>query len=299
MFKGSYTALITPFMGKDASQVDYDAYEKIIEHQIVSGTDGLVPCGTTGESPTLTNKEHDAVIEFCVKTTNGRAKVMAGTGSNSTREAIERTQHAEKAGADAALVMTPYYNKPNQEGIYQHFKAIHDNSNIPIFIYNIPGRSVVNIEDETIARMAEMERIAGVKDATGDLNRPLSLTKLLEGKNKEFYQISGEDDSAVEFNMRGGVGCISVSSNIAPKTLSKVQKLCLENKFEEAEKLHKKVEKLHGLMFCETSPQPVKYAASLLGLCSGVLRLPLVEISGEHKNKIDEYIEQVKELEGF
>jgi len=285
MLKGSYTALITPFKDKNTDEVDYDAFRKLIELQIAAGTHGLVPCGTTGESPTLTNEEHDKVIEYCIKVTKGRAKILAGTGSNSTKEAIERTQHAEHAGADAALIMTPYYNKPTQEGIFQHFKAIHDATNIPIVIYNIPGRSVVDIKDETIARIAKLPRIIGLKDATGDLKRPVSLVKLLPA-GKKFYQLSGDDETAVEFNKLGGVGCISVTSNLTPDVSSKVQEACLKGDFELAQKLDSKIAELHKILFIETSPSPVKYCAELMGLCSGKLRLPLVMPTAETQEKL-------------
>jgi 4-hydroxy-tetrahydrodipicolinate synthase len=293
--KGSYTALITPFKGENAEKVDFDIFQKLVERQISSGTHGLVPCGTTGESPTLSYSEHNEVIEKCVSVAKGKAVVLAGTGSNNTLEAIELTQHAEKSGADAALIMTPYYNKPTQEGIFRHFEAIHNATSIPLVIYNIPGRSVVDIKDETIARIAELKRVIGVKDATGDLNRPLSLQKLIKKTN--FYQLSGEDETAVEFNRRGGVGVISVASNIAPKTIAKVQNLCLEGKFEEAEALDKKIINLHKLCFCEVSPQPVKYLSEVLRLCSGKLRLPLIEVSNENKVKLQKLIEEIKDLE--
>jgi 4-hydroxy-tetrahydrodipicolinate synthase len=293
MFKGSYTALITPFKGENANIVDYDAYEKIIEHQIESGTHGLVPCGTTGESPTLSHTEHAKVIEYCIKVASGRAKVMAGTGSNSTDEAIERTQHAQKAGADAVLVMTPYYNKPTQEGIYQHFKAIHDNSDVPIFIYNIPGRSVVDISDETIARMAnDLERVVGLKDATSQLNRPQNLKKLLND-SKDFYQLSGEDGTAVEFNKNGGVGCISVTSNVAPALCAEMQEATLSGDFDKANEIDAKLQPLHDILFAETSPQPVKYAASLLNMCEPSLRLPLIKCSEKLRPKIEKIMTDI------
>ncbi len=286
MLKGSYTALITPFKGENSEEIDYDAYKKLIDFQIKSGTNGLVPSGTTGESPTLTNKEHDSVIEKCIEYANGRAKVLAGTGSNSTREAIERTSHAQHAGADAALIMTPYYNKPTQEGIFQHFKAIHDATNIPIVLYNIPGRSVVDINDETIVRIANAcERVVGIKDATGDLSRPTNLKKLLG--DRKFCMLSGEDDTAIEFNRLGGDGCISVTSNIAPKEFSELQEASLNGDFERAEKINDKIKSLHEALFIETSPAPAKYAAKLVGLCNGGLRLPMVEISDETKAKVE------------
>ncbi len=289
MFKGSYTALITPFKAKNSYEVDYEAFKNLIERQIKAGTRGLVPCGTTGESPTLTNEEHDLVIEYCIKVAAGRVKIMAGTGSNSTREAIERTQHAESAGADCALIMTPYYNKPSQEGIYQHFKAIHDATNIPIFVYNIPGRSVVDIKDETIARIAELKRVVGLKDATGNLERPTSLKKLLP-KGKDFYMMSGDDETAVEFNKLGGVGCISVTSNIAPETCAKIQENCLTGNFDHAFELNKKVEELNKILFIESSPSPAKYCSGLLELCSDTLRLPLVLPTDENKKKLQQAI---------
>jgi len=286
MLKGSYTALITPFKGENASEIDYDAYEKLIEFQISSGTHGLVPSGTTGESPCLRNKEHDEVIERCVKISNGRAKVLAGTGSNSTREAIERTLHAQHAGADAALIMTPYYNKPSQEGIFQHYKAIHDVTEIPIILYNIPGRSVVDINDDTIVRIAEAcPRVVGIKDATGDLKRPKNLKTLLG--DREFCMLSGEDDTAIEFNELGGDGCISVTSNIAPKECADLQEACLNKDYAKAREINSKIEELHKVMFIETSPAPAKYAAKLMGICNGALRLPMVEVSNKTKELLE------------
>lgn len=293
MFTGSYTALITPFKGENAEYVDYDIFEKLLERQLKNGIHGIVPCGTTGESPTLSNEEHDKVIEVTVEIVKKRIPVLAGTGSNSTREAIERTKHAERAGADGALIMTPYYNKPTQEGIYQHFKAIHDATNIPIIIYNIPGRSVVDIKDETVARMAELPRIAGIKDATGNLERPSNLKKLLP-KGKGFYQLSGDDETTIEFNKLGGVGCISVTSNLFPKICSDVQNLCAAGKFDEAKELDSKIAEFHKLLFIESSPQPVKFAAEFFGLCEGGLRLPLVRVSKETENKLRPALEITK-----
>ncbi len=293
MFTGSYTALITPFKGENAEYVDYSTFEKLLERQIKQGIHGVVPCGTTGESPTLSNEEHDKVIEVTVEIVKKRIPVLAGTGSNSTKEAIERTKHAENAGADGALIMTPYYNKPTQEGIFQHFKAIHDATNIPIIIYNIPGRSVVDIKDETVARMAELPRIAGIKDATGNLERPINLKKLLP-KGKQFYQLSGDDESGIGFNKLGGIGCISVTSNLFPKICSEVQNLCKAGKFDEAKELDSKIEEFHKLLFIESSPQPVKFAAEFFGLCEGSLRLPLVRISKETEEKLKASLEKAK-----
>jgi len=279
-FTGSFTALITPF--KDGL-VDEQLFVELIERQIKAGTHGLVPTGTTGESPTLNYEEHGRVTEICVKAVAGRADVMAGTGSNSTLEAITMTQHAQKVGADAALIMTPYYNKPTQEGIFQHFKAIHDVTEIPIFLYNIPGRSIVDITDETLVRLAELERIVGIKDATGDLSRPASLKKELGDR---FIQLSGEDESAVEFNELGGLGCISVTANIVPEMCAKMHELCLSGDFSAAKTIQNKIMDLHKAMFCETSPIPVKYAASLMGLCSDEMRLPLVSPAEKSQLKI-------------
>ena len=289
MFKGSYTALITPFKAENVYEVDYAAFEKLVERQIAGGTHGLVPCGTTGESPTLTNEEHDKVIEYCIKVTKGRAKILAGTGSNSTREAIERTQHAEEAGADGALIVTPYYNKPTQEGIYQHFKAIHDATNIPIVIYNIPGRSVIDIKDETIGRIAELKRVVGLKDATGDLGRPVSVKKFLP-KGKEFDQLCGDDDNAVKFNELGGVGCISVASNIDPETCAKLQEATLKGDFATANKHYQKIAELSKMIFVESNPTPAKYIMELMGLCNGAPRLPLVRPSAENQAKLKEVL---------
>ena len=272
-FFGCYTALITPFKGE---AIDHAAFEQFVEWQIAEGIHGLVPCGTTGESPTLTPEEHYDVIERTVKVAKGRVKVMAGTGSNSTAEAIAYTQHAEKAGADAALIVAPYYNKPTQEGLYQHFKAIAEATSLPIFIYNIPGRSVVNIADSTLARLAEIKNIAGVKDATGDLARVATLRHLVGDRLVLF---SGEDMTAVGFNAMGGSGVISVVSNLAPKMASEVQNLSRAGHYKEANLLQAQLVALIQAMFVETSPMPVKYAASLLKKSSAEVRLPLVASS--------------------
>ena len=269
-FFGCFTALITPFKN-DA--VDIASLEQFIEWQVAEGVHGIVPCGTTGESPTLTPAEHNEVIARAVKAAKGRVKVMAGTGSNSTAEAVEYTRHAAQAGADAALVVAPYYNKPTQEGLYQHFKAVAEASDLPIFIYNIPGRSVVNMTDETLARLAEIKTIAGVKDATGDLARVATLRRLVGDRLTLF---SGEDMTAVGFNAMGGRGVISVVSNIAPKLTAEVQTLSLAGKFEQARAVQERQVALTQAMFVETNPMPVKYGVSLLGKCSAELRLPMV-----------------------
>jgi len=284
MFKGIFTALITPFSN---GKLDEGAFQSFVEWQISEGVHGLVPCGTTGESPTLTHDEHNRVVDLCIEVAKGRVPVMAGTGSNSTDEAIMMTRHAKDAGADGALIVAPYYNKPTQEGIYQHYKAIHDAVEIPIIIYNIPGRSVVNITDETLARLAELTRIVGVKDATGDLARPCTLRARLK---KELALLSGEDMTAVAFNASGGVGCISVSSNIMPRACAEVQNACLAGDYKKALALHEPLVPLHNIMFCETSPGPVKIAASLMGKCKPDVRLPLVQPCEASKMQISEVL---------
>jgi len=280
-FKGVYTALITPF--SDDGRLDENAFQELVDWQIREGVHGLVPCGTTGESPTLTHEEHNRVIALCVEVAKGRVPVMAGTGSNSTEEAIMTTQYAKKAGADGALVVAPYYNKPTQEGLYQHFKAINDAVDLPIVLYNVPSRSVVNMSDETIARLAELPNIVGLKDATGDLARPYTLRSKLKSP---FQLLSGEDMTAVAFNVSGGQGCISVASNIAPKACAAVQEACFSGDYKLAVKLQDKLTELNNVMFCETSPAPVKYAAHLMGKCKNNLRLPLLPASEASQNEI-------------
>lgn len=291
MFKGSNVALITPF--KDDS-LDVESYIKLIHFHLENGTSGLVPAGTTGESPTLSHKEHQQVIDLCIKESSGKIPVIAGTGSNSTDEAISLTTHAEKAGANAALIVTPYYNKPTQEGLYQHYKAINDKCGLPIIIYNIPGRSVIDMSVETMARLFELKNIVGVKDATGDLDR---VDKQLKAMGREFIQLTGNDDNALEFNRRGGVGAISVTANIAPKLCSKFQSLTLlsdDKSQKEAESLDKILQPVHHSMFIESNPSPVKYAAKVLGLCDDVVRLPLVRVTDSTKNIINKALETAK-----
>jgi 4-hydroxy-tetrahydrodipicolinate synthase len=280
MFVGSIVALITPFRN---GSLDEDAYRALIEWHIEQGTDGLVPCGTTGESPTLNHEEHKNVIEVCVRTAAGRVPVIAGTGSNATDEAIELTRHAKEVGADAALVVTPYYNKPVQEGLYQHYKAIHDSVDLPIIIYNIPARCAVDMSVETMARLAKLPNIIGVKDATQDLARPIR-TRIAIGP--DFCQLSGEDGTALPFLAAGGHGCISVTANVAPALCAEVQKAWRDGDIATAQSLHERLMPLHSALFCETSPAPVKYAASLLGKCSSDVRLPLVEISDSSKEVV-------------
>ena len=291
MFKGSNVALITPFKN---NKLDEEAYLKLIHFHLENGTNGLVPAGTTGESPTLNHEEHQRVIDLCIKESNGKIPVIAGTGSNSTKEAISLTLHAEKAGADAALVVTPYYNKPTQEGLYQHYKAINDKCGIPIIIYNIPGRSVIDMSVDTMARLFELKNIVGVKDATGDLDR---VDQQLSKMGKEFIQLTGNDDNAFEFNKRGGVGTISVTANIAPKLCSDFQKFSLskeENSISKADKLDKILQPVHSAMFIESNPSPVKYAAKLMNLCDDAVRLPLVKTSENSKPTIKKALETAK-----
>ena len=293
MFKGSNVALITPF--KD-DKLDTENYIKLINFHIENGTNGLVPAGTTGESPTLSHDEHEKVIELCIKEAKGKIPVIAGTGSNSTAEAVELTKHAEKAGADGALVVTPYYNKPTQEGLYQHYKAINDNTSLPIIIYNIPSRCVIDMTVDTMARLFELKNISGVKDATGDLKR---LDQTIEKLGHEFIQLTGEDGLAFEFNKRGGVGIISVTANIAPKLCSVMQRCSKsksDNEMKEAERIDQLLQPLHKSLFLESNPAPVKYAAKLLGLCDDSIRLPLVKINKETQEEVTKALRAAKLL---
>ncbi len=289
MLKGSIVALITPF---DNENLNEDAYIKIINYHLKNGTNGVVPGGTTGESPTLSHNEHKRIIEIAVKECKGKIPIIAGTGSNSTDEAVELSKFAEKAGSDALLVVTPYYNKPTQEGLYQHYKKINDNVGIPIIIYNIPSRSVINMEVDTMAKLYELKNIKGVKDATGDLNR---VDQQLKAMGKEFIQLTGNDDNAFEFNKRGGVGAIGVTANVAAKLSSDFQKACVDD-IKRAAELDKLLQPLHSSLFIESNPSPVKYAASLLGMCKPTVRLPLVEIKEETKKKVLEALKVAKLL---
>ena len=291
MFKGSNVALITPF--KD-NVLDEKNYIKLINFHIENGTNGLVPAGTTGESPTLSHEEHQKVIEICIKESGGKLPVIAGTGSNSTEEAVSLTKHAENAGANGALVVTPYYNKPTQEGLYQHYKAINDNTSLPIIIYNIPGRCVIDMSVDTMARLFELKNIAGVKDATGDLNR---LDQTIKKLGSEFIQLTGEDGLALEFNKRGGVGIISVTANVAPKLCSDMQKFSKSTNnddIEKAELIDKSLQPLHKALFIESNPAPVKYAAKVLGLCSDEIRLPLVNIQKKTEDEVNKALSIAK-----
>ena len=291
MFKGSNVALVTPFKN---DKLDDETYIKLIHFHIENGTNGLVPAGTTGESPTLSHNEHERVIDLCVKESNGKLPVFAGTGSNSTEEAISLTTHAEKMGADGALIVTPYYNKPTQEGLYQHYKAINDKCGIPILIYNIPGRSVIDMSVETMARLFELKNIIGVKDATGDLTR---VDKTLKKLGKDFIQLTGNDDNALEFNRKGGVGAISVTANIAPKLCSDFQRFSKsnnDNEIKEAERLNEILQPVHHAMFVESNPSPVKYAAKLLDLCDDDVRLPLVKVTDATKDIVKKALHTAK-----
>tara|TARA_B100000035_G_scaffold305962_1_gene307429 strand:+ start:19 stop:888 length:870 start_codon:yes stop_codon:yes gene_type:complete len=289
MLKGSIVALITPFTGDNLCE---DTYIKLINYHLENGTNGVVPGGTTGESPTLSHNEHKKIIEIAVKECKGKIPVIAGTGSNSTDEAIELSKYAEKAGSDALLIVTPYYNKPTQEGLYQHYKKINDNVGIPIVIYNIPSRSVIDMSVDTMAKLYELKNIIGVKDATGDLNR---VDQQLEVLGKEFIQLTGNDDNALEFNKRGGSGAIGVTANIAAKLAADFQKMC-EQDIKKASDIDKLLQPLHTSLFIESNPSPVKYAASLLGMCKPTVRLPLVEITDETKKKVSDALKVAKLL---
>jgi 4-hydroxy-tetrahydrodipicolinate synthase len=281
-FRGSFTALVTPF--KNGS-VDEKAFRDLVEWQITEGTHGLVPVGTTGESPTLSHEEHKQVVEWCVDQAKGRVPVIAGAGSNSTAEAVELSRHAEKAGADAVLIVTPYYNKPTQEGLYQHYRAINDAIGIPIIIYNIPGRSIVDMSVDTMKRLYELKNIAGVKDATANMTR---VTQQRVAMGEDFNQMSGEDITALGFMAHGGHGCISVTSNVAPRLCSEFQNACLKGDFATALKLQDKLAPLHVNLFVETSPAPIKYAMSLIGKCANTVRLPMVPASEKAQGLVRE-----------
>ncbi len=286
MFRGSITALITPFRN---GKVDEKAFQEFVEWQIQEGSHGLVPCGTTGESPTLSHDEHMRVVELCVEVAKGRVPVIAGTGSNSTSEAIELTKHAKRAGADGALVVTPYYNKPTQDGLLLHYRAIADAVEIPIVIYNIPGRSVIDMTTATMAQLAKHPNIVGVKDATADLNRPIR-TRLELGE--DFVQLSGEDGTAVAFLAHGGVGCISVTANIAPSLCAQLQDAWQLGSYEDVFRMRDVLMPLHDAMFIETSPAPVKYGAYLLGKCQADTRLPLAPLSVKSRARVEEAMRQ-------
>ncbi len=287
MFFGSIPAVITPF--KD-NTVDFQSLEKIINHLIKNGSNGLVPCGTTGESPTLTHDEHKKIIEETIRVNDQRVPVIAGTGSNNTDEAVDFTKHAESVGAQAALVVTPYYNKPTQKGLYLHFKTIADSVKLPIIIYNIPGRSIVDMSVDTMIELSKIENIIGVKDATNDLFRPLLTAARM---NNSFCYLSGEDGTALAFLAQGGHGCISVTANVAPKLCADMHSAWREKDLLTAQKINLQLARLHNSLFLESSPGPVKYAASLLGLCNSETRLPLVEISENTKKNVSDCLKNL------
>ncbi len=284
MFNGSICALITPFKN---GEIDDDAFQSLVDWQITQGTSGLVPVGTTGESPTLSHGEHKRVVDMCIEATAGRVPVIAGTGSNSTEEAIMLTRHAKEAGADAALVVCPYYNKPTQEGLYEHYRAVHDAAELPVIIYNIPGRSGVDMSVATMARLSNLPNIIGVKDATRDLSRPLE-TRLAIGP--DFCQLSGEDATVVAFLAQGGHGCISVTCNVAPALCAQLHQAWREGQMHTVQRLRDRLMPLHDALFLESSPGPVKYAVHILGRCSPEIRLPLVQPREDIKAKIREAI---------
>ena len=286
LFHSSYTALLTPF--KD-NKVDYSSYKELIDFQINNGTHGLVPVGTTGESPTLSHDEHKKLIEVCIEQSNGRVPVIAGAGSNSTSEAVDFVKHACSAGANGLLVVTPYYNKPTQSGLLAHYNELIKHTSKPIIIYDIPGRSVIQMTDETMAKLAQDQFIVGVKDATADLTRPTRLQNII-GDN--FIQLSGEDGTALAYLAAGGHGCISVTANIAPNLLSRMHNAWKQGDINTAQEINKKLMPLHDALFCETSPGPLKYAASLLEICSSDARLPIVEIEEDSKLKVKDALKK-------
>jgi len=281
MFKGSFTALITPFKN---GELDEQAFSRFVEWQISEGSHGLVPVGTTGESPTLSHDEHKRIVELTVEVADKRVPVIAGAGSNATREAVDFASHAKSVGADAVLVVTPYYNKPTQEGLYQHFKAINDAVDIPIIIYNIPGRSVIDMSVDTMSRCYKLKNVVGVKDATANLARA---SQQRAAMGPEFNMLSGEDATALGFMAHGGTGCISVTSNVAPRLCADFQNACLAGDYKTALALQDRLMPLHDALFCEANPGPVKYAASRLGLCETETRLPLAPISDASKKIVD------------
>lgn len=286
-FTGSITAIVTPFSN---GKVDEKAFEKLVDWQIREGTNGIVVCGTTGESPCLTYEEEDRLFAIAIKTANKRVPIIAGTGSNDTLTAVERSKTAEKLGADALLQVSPYYNKPTQEGMYQHFKAVHDATRIPIILYNIPGRCIVDIQPALMQRLSQLPRVVGVKDATGDITR---VQRTRQDCGDGFIQLSGNDDTAGAFNAMGGVGCISVASNVAPALYAAFQKACREGDTKTYNDLRDRLDALNRVLFIESNPSPVKYAMSLLGLCSEDVRLPLVTCSAETKKQVAAVVEKL------
>lgn len=289
MFKKSNVAIVTPFQN---GEIDYKAFKDLVNWQIDSGTNGITVCGATGESATLTDSERENLIKSCIETTAGRVPVMVGVGTSSTGKTIQNAKQAKSLGADAVLVVTPYYNKPTQEGIYQHFKAINDSVDIPIFIYNNPPRVVININDDTVARIAELKNIAGLKDSPLEASRPIKLANLIA--NNKFLLLSGEDQDIIAHNASGGMGAISITANVVPELCSKTHNLCAEGNFAEALEIQKKLMPLHTVMTCESNPIPVKYALSLLGKISPEMRLPLVQLQPESKAKVEKAMKDLR-----
>ena len=290
-FKGLYTALITPFVDR---ALDLESLKNILQMQVAANVDGVVVLGTTGESATLSDSEKEEIIKTSVDELKDSTQLIVGVGSNSTSETIANAKKAEALGADAIMVVCPYYNKPSQEGLFRHFKRVSDAVGIPIMIYNVPGRTVTNISDETIAELTRLPNISALKDATGDLSRPLNLIKLLGSRATEFAQLSGDDITAIAFNAVGGMGCISVTSNIFPELCKQIQNLTLEGKYQEAQKMHQKLVPIHQILFCETNPSPVKYAACEMGLIkSDEVRAPLAEVSENSRKKISEILKKL------
>ncbi len=287
-YQGSYCALITPFKN---GVIDKESFKKIIYWHIENGTKGIIPCGTTGESPTLSHEEHKLVVELAIKYSDGKMTVMAGTGSNSTQEAVTFTKHAKDVGADSALVVVPYYNKPSQKGLKEHYLKIADSVDLPIFIYNIPGRSVVDISNETIIELSAHENIVGVKDATNDLTRPVKLNENIT--HKKFFQLSGEDGTQLAYLAQGGDGIISVTANVAPKLISNLQNAWVEGNYKEAFIVNSKISHLNHLLFVESNPCPVKYIAHILGMCDYEIRLPLTKISKQNQEKLEKVVKKL------
>ena len=287
-YQGSYCALITPFK---EGVLDRNSFKNIIKWHIKNGTKGIIPCGTTGESPTLSHEEHKLVVELAIEFAEGKMQVIAGTGSNSTQEAIIFTEHAKSAGADSALIVVPYYNKPSQKGLKEHYLKIADSVDLPIFIYNIPGRSVIDMSDQTILDLSFHQNIIGIKDATNDLTRPLKLKKMIS--HKKFFQLSGEDETQLAYLAQGGDGVISVTANIAPNLIATMHDEWFAGNYNEAIKINEKLSNINGLLFIESNPSPVKYAASILGMCDYEIRLPLSRMDKENEIKLKEELKNL------
>ena len=288
-YRGSYCAIITPF---NNDSIDRESLKRIIEWQTNNGTKGIIPCGTTGESPTLSHDEHKEIVDLAVESAGKKIQVIAGTGSNSTKEAISLTKHAKLAGADSALIVVPYYNKPSQKGLYEHYLKIADSVDLPLFIYNIPGRSVVDMSNEVIASLSEHENIIGIKDASNDLSRPQVLKKMIT--HKHFYQLSGEDETQLHFLAEGGDGVISVTANIAPKLISQMHDLWNDGEYKKAIEINNKLSSLNKNLFVESNPCPVKFAAFKLGMCKDEIRLPLTKISEKNQILISKLLEELR-----